>query len=307
MDIHLYNSTAYDLIEVIIIHATFLLLVLLLVLCSFVDQDSQSVFLLNQLGGSDESKRILKAVDLNRKVSPEPHVSFVSRITFWWFGDLIRLGYRRPLVTNDLWSMRPSDKIVRIVSDFGHTLNRQLVKRQAKQKQETKQTIRVNQGILFFTILSNFGPYFVLGSLFKFLFDLMQFVNPQLLSILISFTKDSEAKHWHGILIALAMLASTTVQSVIINVYFQRMFVIAIKIKSALVDLVYRKSLRLSPSARRNRTSGEIVNLLSVDSQRFMEVLPYINLIWSAPLQIVLSIYFLYQQLGTIHFCIFFT
>ena len=45
-------------------------------------------------------------------------------------------------------------------------------------------------------------------------------------------------------------------------------------------------------------TVGEIVNLMSVDAQRFMDLLPYLHNIWSAPLQIVLSLIFLYITLG---------
>lgn len=40
---------------------------------------------------------------------------------------------------------------------------------------------------------------------------------------------------------------------------------------------------------------GEMVNLMSVDAQRFMDVSPFINLLWSAPLQVILAIYFLWQ------------
>lgn len=40
---------------------------------------------------------------------------------------------------------------------------------------------------------------------------------------------------------------------------------------------------------------GEIVNLMSVDAQRFMDLITYINMIWSAPLQVVLALYFLWQ------------
>lgn len=40
---------------------------------------------------------------------------------------------------------------------------------------------------------------------------------------------------------------------------------------------------------------GEIVNLMSVDAQRFMDLAPFLNLVWSAPLQIILAIYFLWQ------------
>ena len=43
---------------------------------------------------------------------------------------------------------------------------------------------------------------------------------------------------------------------------------------------------------------GEIVNLMSVDAQRFMDLVTYLHLIWSAPLQIVLSVVFLYIAMG---------
>ena len=37
---------------------------------------------------------------------------------------------------------------------------------------------------------------------------------------------------------------------------------------------------------------------MSVDSQRFVDLTAYINMIWSAPLQIILSLYFLWETLG---------
>lgn len=62
--------------------------------------------------------------------------------------------------------------------------------------------------------------------------------------------------------------------------------------------------LRLSPavqalvitnSARKTSTVGEIVNLMSVDAQRFMDLATYINMVWSAPLQVILALYLLWQ------------
>jgi ATP-binding cassette subfamily C (CFTR/MRP) protein 1 len=76
------------------------------------------------------------------------------------------------------------------------------------------------------------------------------------------------------------------------------MLVIGMRIRTCLVASVYRKSLRLSNAARNESTTGEIVNLMAVDSQRFLEMTSFINLIWSAPLQIAISIFFLWQELG---------
>ena len=54
----------------------------------------------------------------------------------------------------------------------------------------------------------------------------------------------------------------------------------------------------MSSSSRKDSTVGEIVNLMAVDAQRFMDLTTYLNMIWSAPLQIALAIYFLYDILG---------
>ena len=37
---------------------------------------------------------------------------------------------------------------------------------------------------------------------------------------------------------------------------------------------------------------------MSVDAQRIVDILPYINCIWSSPLEISLALYFLYRTLG---------
>lgn len=41
-----------------------------------------------------------------------------------------------------------------------------------------------------------------------------------------------------------------------------------------------------------------MVNLMSVDAQRLMDLMTYINTVWSAPLQIIVSLYFLYNTMG---------
>uniref|UniRef100_A0A1I7XRD6 ABC transmembrane type-1 domain-containing protein n=1 Tax=Heterorhabditis bacteriophora TaxID=37862 RepID=A0A1I7XRD6_HETBA len=57
-------------------------------------------------------------------------------------------------------------------------------------------------------------------------------------------------------------------------------------------------ALNLSNNARKNRTTGEIVNLMSVDIQRVQDMTTFVMLFWSAPLQVILSICFLWKLLG---------
>ena len=63
-------------------------------------------------------------------------------------------------------------------------------------------------------------------------------------------------------------------------------------------SMFFRKSLRISSAGKKDTTSGEIVNLMSVDAQRICDLVPYVNMLWSSPLQIVVAIYMLYQILG---------
>lgn len=60
-------------------------------------------------------------------------------------------------------------------------------------------------------------------------------------------------------------------------------------IKSVLTAHVYKKALRLSNQARRNRQIGEIVNLMAIDVQRFQDITTFMMLFWSSPLQVGLN------------------
>jgi ATP-binding cassette subfamily C (CFTR/MRP) protein 1 len=63
----------------------------------------------------------------------------------------------------------------------------------------------------------------------------------------------------------------------------------------------------MSNTARKESTVGEIVNLMSVDAQRFVDLTAYLNMIWSAPLQIAVALYFLWDTLGMLtQICIIF-
>jgi len=143
-----------------------------------------------------------------------------------------------------------------------------------------------------------FGPEFLFGATLKLVQDLLAFVSPQILKFLISFVKDKEEYVWKGYFFAILLTITALVQTIFLGQYFQRMFIVGMRIRTAMVSAIYRKSLRISNSARKESTVGEIVNLMSVDAQRFMDLTTYLNMLWSAPLQIALAIYFLYDILG---------
>ncbi|CAH8871965.1 unnamed protein product [Trichobilharzia szidati] len=69
------------------------------------------------------------------------------------------------------------------------------------------------------------------------------------------------------------------------------------RIKTAVIGMVYRKSLKLSNFARQTSTTGEIVNLVSVDAQKLEDTLVNIHMLWSSPFLIICSLILLWYQL----------
>lgn len=60
------------------------------------------------------------------------------------------------------------------------------------------------------------------------------------------------------------------VQTIVLSQYFHRMFLVGLRIRTALISSIYKKALRLSNAARKDSTVGEIVNLMAVDAQRYL-------------------------------------
>uniref|UniRef100_A0A667Y7H0 ATP-binding cassette, sub-family C (CFTR/MRP), member 2 n=1 Tax=Myripristis murdjan TaxID=586833 RepID=A0A667Y7H0_9TELE len=116
--------------------------------------------------------------------------------------------------------------------------------------------------------------------------------------MMVSFADDKSIYTWKGYIYALLLLVVAILQSLCLQQYFQRCFVLGMKVRTAIMAAVYKKSLVVSNDARKESTVGETVNLMSADAQRFNDVTNFIHLLWSCPLQIALAIVFLWFELG---------
>ena len=65
-----------------------------------------------------------------------------------------------------------------------------------------------------------------------------------------------------------------------------------------LVTVRLLQALTMSNEARKTTTVGEIVNLMSVDAQRVQDATGYLWMTWSAPVQISIAVYMLWNLLG---------
>ncbi|KAG7278893.1 hypothetical protein CRUP_036407 [Coryphaenoides rupestris] len=247
---------------------------------------------------------------------PVKDASFLSKILFWWFAGLVVKGYRTPLEADDLWTLREEDTSDKIISDLEQEWTAECAKIKKQEKAlasgvalggklpdqaQLLRKLQREQSSGFFllrTLARKFGPYFLTGTLCIVFHDAFMFAIPQVLSLLLGFMRDDTAPLWKGYFYATLMFLLSCLQSLFNHQYMYTCFTVGMRVKTAVMGLVYRKSLVINSSARRTCTVGEIVNLVSADTQKLMDFVVYFNAVWLAPIEIALCLFFLWQHLG---------
>lgn len=96
-----------------------------------------------------------------------------------------------------------------------------------------------------------------------------------------------------------ALVICLNLVSTIYNHNYQQIVAeIGIKIRTAVTALVYRKALKLGPSAISDVTMGKIVTLITRDVTSFENALLFINEIWISCFQITLISYMIFRKIG---------
>uniref|UniRef100_A0A8C2BGL1 ABC-type glutathione-S-conjugate transporter n=1 Tax=Cyprinus carpio TaxID=7962 RepID=A0A8C2BGL1_CYPCA len=245
----------------------------------------------------------------SQNACPVQDASFLSKILFWWFSGLLFKGYRSPLQAEDLWSLREEDTSEKIISDLEEEWTAECTKlhtsialgsRLPEQAQFLRKIQKEQSSgfCLLRTLARSFGPYFLTGTLCLMVHDAFMFSVPQVLSLLLGFMKDEDAPLWKGYFYASLMFLLSCLQSIFNHQYTYTCFTVGMRVKTAVMGLVYRKSLVVNSAARRTCTVGEIVNLVSADTQKLMDFVVYFNAVWLAPIEVTLCLFFLWQHLG---------
>lgn len=268
-------------------------------------------------------------VEPDRKPCPEETATFLSRITWWWISGFIWRGWRQPLEYSDLTDLNQYDKSRVIAPEFQHnwdkeikkagiTFDRLRVHEQEYQPVNLSETHGVQmltpverarggsqqpkEPSLFRVLVKSFGVSFMGAAVFRVVQILLTFASPQILKLMIQYTEshvEGETNDdWKGYFYAVLIFLTAVFQSILLHVYFHRVFRVGMHIRAAIIAAVYKKALRLSNRARQNSTVGEIVNLMSVDAQRLNDLVTYLHSIWAAPFQIVLALIFLWFSMG---------
>jgi ATP-binding cassette subfamily C (CFTR/MRP) protein 1 len=138
---------------------------------------------------------------------PMEYATVFSKLTFDWMTPLMKHGYRVFLTDNDLWGLAKSDQTRTTGEQFDNAWHREL-------------KYRPNKPSLWIALWHAYGGPYAVAAIFKVGNDIAQYIQPQLLRLLISFVASYDTAEPQpivkGAAIAMAMFACAVFQTTMV-------------------------------------------------------------------------------------------
>ncbi|WWC87583.1 uncharacterized protein L201_002473 [Kwoniella dendrophila CBS 6074] len=227
-------------------------------------------------------------------VIPLSHASLLSRLTFQWVTPIMVKGYQRPLQATDLWKMDSSREaqaqpyfrlrlswflqavshlsLPRDLATFGKVESTKL--RYKALQAEWRQRSGKKRGSVTWA-LNDVMTGFWIGGIFKVASDVSQLMIPLLVKALINFSKE-----------------------VCQHQFFFRSMAIGVLARATLICSIYQKAMGLSVGGRADHPNGKLLTYLSSDISRIDYCAQWFHAIWTAPIQLTITLVLLIIQIG---------
>ncbi|XP_078099628.1 ATP-binding cassette sub-family C member 4 isoform X1 [Sander vitreus] len=226
------------------------------------------------------------------KTNPAATASILSKIFFWWLNPLFRIGRKRKLEEDDMYEVLTEDRSEKLGQDLQRCWDHQL-------QMATKElrTPSLAKGI----IKCYWKPYGVLG-LFTLVEEVIKVIQPVILGKMIEYFENYDPDNMTALYETLGYAAGLSMCTICLalthHLYFFHVQRTGMKIRVAMCHMIYKKALRLSSSAMGKTTTGQIVNLLSNDVNKFDDVTIFLHFLWVGPLQAAAVVGLLWAEIG---------
>ncbi|KAJ1514976.1 Multidrug resistance-associated protein 1 [Coelomomyces lativittatus] len=243
----------------------------------------------------------------------------LSKLLYSWQTQFMWLGYRRPLQISDLYALPPhleaqwnGEAIERTFKHHSSTLEKESSSSMTSPPpvDTSLTTLPSYVPSLSKVLFQVYGKEWMLGGLFQFISIATPLISPYFLKLLLDYLNTlyeassnpsvtSKPSIGTGVGYVFAMLGLQLTSTLANAQFFTMCMKLGMQVRSGLVTTLYRKALRLSLKARtQTYHPGKIINIISTDTVRLDFVTPYLHMLWSSPLQIVVILGLLIQLLG---------
>ncbi|XP_051881887.1 multidrug resistance-associated protein 4 isoform X2 [Pristis pectinata] len=226
------------------------------------------------------------------KPNPLATANVFSSLFFCWLNPLFQIGYKRRLEENDLYKVLPEDGSER--------LGEELQRHWDKEVQKARKQVRIPH--LTKAILKCFWKSYIVLGAFTVLEEIIRVVQPIMLGKIINYFENYNMDDTEASKIAFGYAAGlslcTLFLAVLHHLYFFHVQRSGMKLRIAMCHMIYKKALRLNNIALAKTTTGQIVNLLSNDVNKFDQATIFLHFLWVGPLQVIAVIALLWHEIG---------
>lgn len=221
------------------------------------------------------------------KESPYGKATLSQLVTFSWLNPLFALGSKKTLEQDEIPDVDLKDSAAHNSHSFD-----ECIKYVGARDGTTKPSI---YKAIFFFIWKKAA----INAVFAVVSASVSYVGPYLIDDFVTFLTQKQSRSLEsGYLLALAFLGAKMVETITQRQWIFGARQLGLRLRAALISHIYKKGLVLSSRSRQIRTSGEIINYMSVDIQRITDFMWFVNMLWMLPIQISLAMYILHRNLG---------
>ncbi|OWR50774.1 ATP-binding cassette sub-family C member 4 [Danaus plexippus plexippus] len=232
-----------------------------------------------------ESKVVLK------EKNPHDKANFLSKIFLWWSFKLFKRGYKTGLTIEDLWQARSVDQSGPLGDRLEEAWEREV---ERSRKNNTKPSLSR-------AIVSSFWlEYMTSGILVGVLFIVVWPLIPYTLALFIKYFSSEKTPesyrnaHIHNFLLNFFSILS----ALLMNHTNLSQACVGMRVRIASCSLVYRKILKLNRVGISKTDSGQVINLMSNDVNRFDIAAPLLSILWVMPIVVPVVCYLVWQHIG---------
>ncbi|CAN9498133.1 unnamed protein product [Ophioblennius macclurei] len=234
----------------------------------------------------------MEKVGKDAKANPSANANIVSKILFWWLNPLFSTGHKRRLEEDDMFHVLPEDRSEKLGQDLQRYWDLEVL----------TSTKKLRKPSLTKALIKCFWKRYAVLGFFTLVEEAIKVIQPVFMGEMIMYFENYDPDNTTALHKTLGyaggVSACTIGLALIHHLYFYHVQLMGMKIRVAMCHMIYNKALGLSSSAMTKTTTGQIVNLLSNDVNRFDEVTIFLHFLWVGPLQAAAVVGLLWAEIG---------
>ncbi|XP_059748154.1 ATP-binding cassette subfamily C member 4-like [Bos taurus] len=227
-----------------------------------------------------------------RKPNPLQDANLCSRLVFWWINPLFKIGYKRRLEEDDMYSVLPGDRSQHLGEELQGYWDQEVL----RANEDTREPSLMKAIIKCYW--KSYMP-FAIFTLFEEIFRVLLLTYfEDLLTYFQNYDPSDSGALFKAYGYTAVLNVCIVIWEILHHFFFYYIQRIGMRLRVAMCHMIYRKTLRLSNSDMGKTTTGQIVNLLSNDVNRFDRVTMFLHFLWTGPLTAITVIILLWMEIG---------